>query len=100
MVGKEDRKLQGKVLGIEKAGEKFVDEEGNEWEKCLFTVELARFSKRTPKEKIGSLIKGKRVKLVRWCCFDWHYKIGTTKTLEPDETEAVVKGTPTKTVYW
>jgi hypothetical protein len=45
-------------------------------------------------------LAGKEVKLVRWCCHDWHYKTGVKKTLEPDETEAVLKGEPTSTVYW
>jgi hypothetical protein len=94
------RKLQGKVLSIEKAGESMTDEEREKWEKCIFTVELTNFSKRTPNEVVPENIKGKKVKLVRYCCFDWHYKLGIRKTLEPDETEAVLAGKPTKTVYW
>lgn len=94
------RKLQGKVISIERTGEYITDEEGEKWEKCIFTIELTGFSKRTPNEKIPEEIKGKKVKLVRYCCFDWHYKIGVIKTLEPDETEAVLSGKPTKTVFW
>ena len=94
------RKLQGKVLDIERTGETITDEYGEKWEKCIFTVELMNFSKRTPDEKIPEGIKGKKVKLVRYCCYDWHYKIGVKKTLEPDETEAVLSGKPTETVYW
>jgi len=94
------RKLQGKVLGIRKTAEKKKDEDGNLWEKCIFTVELTGFSKRTPNEVVSPELKGKEVNLVRWCCFDWHYKIGVRKTLEPDETEAVIAGKPTATVYW
>jgi len=94
------RKLQGKVLEIRKTAEKKEDEDGNLWEKCIFTVELTGFSKRTPNEVVSPELKGREVRLVRWCCFDWHYKIGIRKTLEPDETEAVIAGKPTATVYW
>lgn len=97
---REVRKLQGVVLDIERTGEKKKDEEGNLWEKCIFDVELSGFSKRTPKETMPSKLKGKKVKLVRWCCFNWHYKLGVKKTLEPDETEAVMKGESTVSVYW
>ena len=100
MSTEEIRKLQGIVLDIEKTGEKKKDEEGNLWEKCIFNLELSGFSRRTPKEVIPPKLKGKKVKLVRWCCFDWHYKLGVRKTLEPDETEAVMKGEPTASVYW
>lgn len=96
----EVRKLQGVVLDIEKTGEKKKDEEGNLWQKCIFELELSGFSKRTPKEAMPSKLQGKKIKLVRWCCFDWHYKLGVKKTLEPDETEAVMKGEPTVSVYW
>jgi len=94
------RKLQGRVLDIEKGGESMTDGEGNEWTRCIFTVELTNFSKRTPDEVVPEGIKGRKVKLVRYCCFDWHYKLGVRKTLEPDETEAVLAGKTTKTVYW
>jgi len=94
------RKLQGTVLEVKKTSDSMVDEDGNKWEKCIFTIELTNFSKRTPKEVIPEKLKGKKVKLVRYCCFDWHYKLGVRKTLEPDETEAVLTGKPTKTVYW
>lgn len=92
--------MQGKVLDIEKTGEKCEDDEGNLWEKCVFTIELTGFSKRTPSEVLPENLKGKKVKLVRWCCFDWHYKLGIIKTLEPDETEAVINGKQIATVYW
>ena len=94
------RKLQGTVVDIEKTGEFMTDDEGDKWQRCVFTIELTNFSKRTPDEFIPEDIKGKRVKLVRYCCFDWHYKLGVRKTLEPDETEAVLAGKPAKTVYW
>ena len=100
MTGAKVRKLQGTVLSIEKTGEKKKDEEGDVWEKCIFTVELTGFSKRTPKEVIPPELKGKKVRLVRWCCYDWHYKLGVRKTLEPDETEAVIKGKLIASVYW
>ena len=94
------RKLQGIVREIKRTGEFIEDEEGNKWEKCIFTVEITNFSKRVRNEELPEEIKGKKVKLVRYCCFDWHYKIGARKTLEPEETEAVLNGKPTETVFW
>ena len=91
MTGK-TRKLQGKVIDIERIGEFITDEEGNKWEKCIFTVELTNFSKRTSNETVPPEVKGKKVKIARYCCFDWHYKVGVRETLEPDETEAVLLG--------
>ena len=56
------RKLQGKVIRIENTGQYMTDEEGEKWEKCIFTVELTNFSKRTPKEVVPKEIIGKKVK--------------------------------------
>lgn len=94
------RKLQGTVLDIKKTGETHVDKEGNRWEKCIFTVKLTNFSKRTKQEAMPKKLKDKEVKIIRYCCFDWHYKLGARKTLEVDETEAVLTDKPTKTIYW
>ena len=94
------RKLQGKVVNITKTGESMTDDEGGKWEKCVFTVELTNFSSRTPNEVLPEGIKGKKVKLVRFFCFDWHYKLGVKKTLDSDETEAVLAGKQTEAVYW
>jgi hypothetical protein len=93
------RKLQGRVIDKKNTGETITDEKGNEWERCIFTVELTNFSKRTPNEIIPEEIKRRKVRLVRYCCFDWHYKLGIRKTLEPDETKAVLTGNSTETVY-
>jgi hypothetical protein len=93
------KKLQGIVVGIEKTGESTTDEEGNKWEKCVFTIELTNFSNRTPNEVLPDGIKGKKVKLVRFCCYDWHCKLGVKKTLDPYETDAVLIGKQTETVY-
>jgi hypothetical protein len=93
------KKLKGTVLNVEKTGESKIDNEGQKWEKCIFTLKIESFSKRAY-EKLPPDIEGKIVKLIRWCCFDWHYKTGVKKTLEPDETEAVLKGVPTDTVFW
>ena len=94
------RKLQGIVIDVERTGEYITDEEGEKWEKCIFTIELTGFSKRTPNEVLPENLKGKHVKLVRYCLYDWHYKLGVRKTLDPDETEAVLSNKPTDTVFW
>ncbi|MEM2111532.1 MAG: hypothetical protein QXX08_06610 [Candidatus Bathyarchaeia archaeon] len=78
-------------MNIKKTGEKKTDEDGNLWEKCVFAVELTGFSKRTPSEDIPQGLVGNVVEITRWCCFDWHYKLGVRKTLDPDETELVIK---------
>jgi len=93
------RRFEGRVLNVEKTGE-FIEIDGEKWEKCIFTVELTNPSKRSPEKVLPDNLKGKKVKLVRFCCFDWHYKTDIRKTLEPDETEAVLKGKPIKTVCW
>lgn len=94
------RKLQGIVVDIERTGEYLTDEEGEKWEKCIFTIELTGFSKRTPNEVLPENLIGKQIKIVRYCLYDWHYKLGVRKTLEPDETEIVLSGKPTNTVFW
>jgi hypothetical protein len=94
------RKLQGTVLNAEKTGDTITDEDGDKWEKCVFTVELTNFSKRSLEEIIPETLKGKRVKIVRYCCFDWHYKLGIKKTLTIDETGAILADKSTETVYW
>jgi len=86
------RKLQGIVREIIKTNEIKEDKEGNKWRKCIFIVEIIGFSKRTPNEKLPEKLKGAKVKVIRWCCFDWHYKIGVRTTLTHEETEAVLRG--------
>jgi len=49
---KKIRKLQGRVIDIEKTGESMIDDEGLNWEKCIFTLEITNFSKRTPDEVV------------------------------------------------
>jgi hypothetical protein len=93
------RKLKGRALAIERTGE-IVRRNDEKWEKCIFTLELTRFSSRTSAEQIPSSLKGKKVKIARYCLYDWHYKLDIEKTLEPDETEAILKGKPSGTVYW
>jgi len=83
------RKLQGKVLNIERTGE-IIEKNGEKWEKCIFTVEITGFSKRTPEEIIPRKFRCKRLKVVRYCCFDWHYRTNVTKTLNSDETQVVL----------
>ena len=85
-------RLRGAVLKIDRTSEKTRDSEGVEWEKCIFTVALKGFSKRTPELQLDRNLVDRKVKMVRYCSYDWHYKIGVSKTLDPEETEAVLKG--------
>jgi hypothetical protein len=93
------KKLKGKVVAVEKTAE-IEHREGEKWTKCIFTLRLTRFSSKLPTEPIPQSLKETQIKLVRYCLYDWHLKLGTEKTLEPDETAAVLAGKPTKTVFW
>jgi hypothetical protein len=94
-----DRRLKGRVIEVDKTGET-VTREGETWEKCIFTLEVTRFSKRTPHEVVPDNLKGKKIKLVRHCLYDWHYRLGVEKTLSPEETESLLQGEPSSTVFW
>jgi hypothetical protein len=91
--------LKGRVIAVEKAGET-VRREGETWEKCIFTLEITRFSKRTPEEVVPDHLKDKRIKLVRHCLYDWHYTLGVEKTLSPEETDSLLQGKQTSTIFW
>lgn len=93
------KKLRGRVVEVKRTGE-FIEINGERWEKCIFVLELTSFSKGTLRERLPPSLKGKKVNLLRYCLYDWHYKTGVEKTLEPDETEAVLKGKPTSSVWW
>ena len=53
-----------------------------------------------PTEQIPSSLKGKKGKIARYCLHDWHYELEIEKTLEPDQTKAVLEGKPSGTMYW
>jgi len=84
-------KLRGTVLSIERTAEKKKDNEGVVWEKCIFEVEVDGLSKRANNRDFLRKIVGKKVKVVRWCAFDWHYKIGSKITLEPEEVKPLLE---------
>ncbi|MEM4311619.1 MAG: hypothetical protein QXX95_04455 [Nitrososphaerales archaeon] len=97
----EGRVLQGRVIAIEPTKDTYKGEDGNLYTKHIFTVELLRWSKK--KEGFLELpeeLKGKKVKLVRYTCYDWHLKIGSLKNLTEEETKAVIDGKPTQNVFW
>jgi hypothetical protein len=82
--------LQGIVVDIIKTDEYRVDEEGSKWFKCIFIVELTRFSKRV-REEIPRDLKNARVEVVRWCSYDWHFRKGVRITLTEEETDRVLQ---------
>ena len=86
------RRVKDRVIAVEKTGET-----RNE---CVFTLELTRFSKRTPEEIVPSHLKGKLVKLVRHCLYDWHYALGIEKTFTIEEAENLLQGRQSPTVFW
>ena len=93
------RKLKGKVVGVNKISE-VEEHEGEKWVKCIFTLRLTGFSGKHSAELVPESLREKEIKLVRYCLYEWHYKLGTEKTLEAEETAAVLTGKPTKTVFW
>ena len=91
-------KIKGKTIEIQRTGE--VVKRGDEnWEKCIFTLELTRLTTSST-ERFPPVLKGKIIRIVRYCLYDWHYKLGVEKTLEPEETKAVIDGKPTENIYW
>ena len=95
----DDRRLKARVVAVQKTGETATID-GETWEKCIFTLEVTRFSKRTPEEVVPSDLRGRIVKLVRHCLYDWHYKLGVEKTLSPEETESLLQGKQSQTIFW
>lgn len=94
-----DRRLKGRVIAVERTGETII-RDGETWQKCIFTLEVTRFSKRTLLEVVPDDLRGKRIKLLRYCLYDWHYSLGIEKTLSPDETESLLQGKPSSTLFW
>jgi len=95
----DDRRLKARVVAVQKTGETATID-GEAWEKCIFTLEVTCFSKRTPEEVVPSDLRGRIVKLVRHCLYDWHYKLGVEKTLSPEETESLLQGKQSPTIFW
>lgn len=84
-------KLKGIVLNIQETSEKKRDIENIVWKRCILEVRIIGLSKRSRKgeleEEFLKKIIGKKVKVTRWCAFDWHYVTGTTITLDLDEVK-------------
>ena len=93
------RRLRALVIEVEKTGET-VEREGETWEKCIFTLEVTRFSRRTPDEVVPDNLRGKKIKLVRHCLYEWHYRLGVEKTLSPEETNGLLRGKSSSTIFW
>ena len=91
--------MKGIVIAVQKTGET-ATVDGETWEKCVFTLEITRFSKRTPNEIVPDSLKSKKVKLVRYCLYDWHYKLGVEKTLKAEETDSLLRGKLSSAIFW
>jgi len=85
------RKLKGKVVAIEKTGGT-VRKDGECWERCIFTLELTGLSENLVQKQIPASLNRKRVKITRYCFYNWHFTLGIEKTIEPEETEAIFEG--------
>lgn len=83
--------LRGVVTDVKRTEDFFIDEDGREWRKYFFSVRLSSFSKRAKNRKLPKEIDGKVVDVVRYCTFDWHFRIGRFITLTPEETITVLK---------
>jgi len=95
----DDRRLKARVVAVQRTGETATID-GETWEKSIFTLEVTRFSKRTPEEVVPPHLKGKMIRLARHCLYDWHYKLGVEKTLSPEETESLLQEKQTSTIFW
>ena len=93
-------RLQCRAVEVDESNDIYEDTDGKVWKKCTFTAEITHFSKRTPSLAVPAAINGKKVKLVRWCSEEWHYRVPVQRTLTRDETEAVLKDRPTTTIIW
>ena len=80
------------MVSVVKTGEFREDEEGGRWRKCIFTIELRGFAGRARGGELPAELREARVRVVRWCCLDWHFRMGVRATLTPEETEAVLRG--------
>ncbi|MEM1509879.1 MAG: hypothetical protein QXY49_01285 [Thermofilaceae archaeon] len=85
------RRLQGIVREVLVTDDVRRDEDGETWRKCIVLVQLTGLSKRAGTEELPPTLRDKVVKVVRWCCYDWHFKVGCRATLTPEETEAVLR---------
>jgi len=92
-------RLKGRVLSVEKTDER-MPRETEAWEKCIFMLEITRFSKRTPDQNVPDSLKDRRIKLARYCLYNWHYAQGIEKTLSPEETESLLQGKASSTMFW
>lgn len=82
--------LRGVVTNAKQTEDFFIDEDGREWRKCLFSVRLSSFSKRMKNRKLPKELDGEVVNLVRYCTLDWHLRVGRFITLTPEETITVL----------
>lgn len=87
----ETKILRGVVTDAKRTEDFSIDEDGREWRKCLFRVRLSSFSRRTKNRKLPKEIHGKIVDVVRYCTFDWHFRVGRFITLTPEETITVLR---------
>ena len=87
----ETKILRGVVTDVKRTEDFFIDEDGREWRKCIFSVRLSSFSKRMKNRKLPKEIDGKVVNVIRYCTFDWHSRVGRSITLTPEETVTVLK---------
>jgi len=78
-------KLRAIVTNVEKTSEKYKNQYDTVWEKYVIEVEIIGASKRFKDEALLQRLMGRRVKITRWCAYDWHCKIGSRITLDVEE---------------
>ncbi|RLF23273.1 MAG: hypothetical protein DRN15_06745 [Thermoprotei archaeon] len=85
------RPIRGVIVHARPLGETMVDDEGNRWELWEFIVELRSYSKRgLGMRELPQGLKGRQVKVYRWCLYDWHHKEGSWIVLDPDEIKNII----------
>jgi hypothetical protein len=80
-------KLRAVVTNVEKTSEKYRDQYDTVWEKCVVEIEIIGASKRFKDETLLQKLTGRRAKIIRWCAYDWHCKVGTRITLDVEELQ-------------
>jgi hypothetical protein len=80
-------KLRAIITNVEKTSEKYEDQYYTVWEKCIIEVEIIGASKMFEDEALLKKFMNRKVRITRWCAYDWHCKVGSKITLDAEEIQ-------------
>jgi hypothetical protein len=78
-------KLRAIITNVEKTSEKCKDQYDTVWEKCIIEVEIIGASRRFKNKAFLKKFMNRKVRITRWCAYDWHCKVGSKITLDAEE---------------